>query len=127
MREYYVYILCNESGTLYTGMTNDLNRRAYEHRHQLHDGFTKRYNVCRVVYYETYADVREAIAREKQIKAWRRSKKLDLIRSLNPYWRDLTLDWDDLQAHPEWGQTPRGVHPERMRRARGDKARGDSP
>ena len=107
MREYYVYILCNESGTLYTGVTNDLMRRVYEHKEKLYEGFTSRYNIGRLVYYESYPDVRDAIAREKQIKAWRRSKKLDIIRSMNPYWRDLTQDWDDLERPPEWGQTPR--------------------
>jgi putative endonuclease len=84
MREYFVYIMGNESGTLYTGVTNNLMRRAYKHAEKVHEGFTKKYNVGRLVYYESYADVRDAIAREKQIKAWRRSKKLDIIRSVNP-------------------------------------------
>ncbi len=95
MKHYYVYIMTSPSGTLYTGMTNNLQRRAYEHRNKLIEGFTKKYNVTRLVYYELFHDVRDAIAREKQIKSWRRSKKLDLIKSLNPTWRDLSEEWDD--------------------------------
>jgi len=93
MRDYYVYIMCNESGTLYTGMTNSIERRADEHKRALVPGFTSRYNITRLVYYETYNDVTEAIAREKQIKSWRRRKKLDLIVSMNPRWEDLAGDW----------------------------------
>ncbi len=93
MRDYYVYIMCNESGTLYTGVTNDLERRVSEHRKGAFPGFTKRYNITRLVYYETSRDVASAIAREKQIKSWRRRKKLDLIVSMNPRWRDLADDW----------------------------------
>lgn len=95
MREYYVYIMSNESGTLYTGVTNSLERRVHEHREKLVEGFTKKYNITRLVYYETFSDIREAIGREKQIKSWRRRKKLDLIASLNPRWRDLAEDWYD--------------------------------
>ena len=95
MKHYYVYIMTSPSGTLYTGMTNNLTRRVYQHKNKLIEGFTKRYNVTRLVYVETYHDVKEAIAREKQIKSWRRSKKLDLIKSLNPTWRDLSEEWDD--------------------------------
>jgi putative endonuclease len=95
MKHYYVYIMTSPSGTLYTGMTNNLQRRVYEHKNKLIDGFTKKYNVTRLVYYELYHDVRDAIAREKQIKSWRRSKKIALIKSLNPTWRDLYEDWDE--------------------------------
>ena len=95
MKHYYIYIMTSPSGTLYTGMTNNLQRRVYEHKNKLIDGFTKRYNVTRLVYYELYHDVRDAIAREKQIKSWRRSKKLDLIKSLNPTWRDISEDWKE--------------------------------
>ena len=93
MRDYYVYIMCNESGTLYTGVTNNLERRVDEHKRKLIAGFTSKYNITRLVYYETFSDVREAIAREKQIKSWRRRKKLDLIVSMNPRWQDLAGDW----------------------------------
>jgi putative endonuclease len=83
-KSYYVYLLTNRSGTLYTGLTGDLERRVYEHKHKLVDGFTKKYNVGMLVYYEVTDDIRAAIAREKQIKAWRRSKRIALIESMNP-------------------------------------------
>jgi putative endonuclease len=86
--------MTSPGGTLYTGMTNDLQRRTYQHKNKLIEGFTKKYNVTRLVYFEMYGDVRDAIAREKQIKKWRRSKKIDLIESLNPKWRDLSEDWE---------------------------------
>ena len=94
MRDYYVYILSNYSGTLYVGVTSNLERRVAQHRLKLQDGFTKKYNVTNLVYYEHTADVRSAIEREKQTKAWRRSKKLDLIQSMNPEWKDLAADWN---------------------------------
>ena len=87
---YYVYILTNERHTvLYTGVTSDLRARLYQHREKLLPGFTKRYNVWKLVYYEVGTDAAGAIAREKQIKAGSREKKLALINSLNPQWRDL--------------------------------------
>ena len=95
MKHYYVYILTSRSGTLYTGLTTNLERRVYQHKNKLVDGFTKKYNVTRLVYFETFYDVRDAIAREKQIKSWRRSKKIDLIKSLNPMWQDLSEEWYD--------------------------------
>jgi putative endonuclease len=93
MKQHYVSIMTSPSGTLYTGMTNNLHRRVYEHKNKLIDGFTKRYNVTRLVYYEVYREVRDAIAREKQIKGWRRSKKIALIKSKNPTWKDLSEEW----------------------------------
>jgi putative endonuclease len=75
--------------TLYTGVTNNLERRVYEHRHKLVDGFTKKYSVTRLVYYETTNDVQSAIEREKQIKGWLRQRKVALVESVNPGWRDL--------------------------------------
>jgi putative endonuclease len=92
MKSYYVYILTSNSGTLYTGVTNDLERRVYEHKHKLAKGFTKKYDITRLVYYEETGDIDSAIAREKQIKSWRRSKKLDLVKSINPTWSDLSED-----------------------------------
>jgi putative endonuclease len=86
---YYVYILANRAGVLYVGVTNDLERRVLEHRSGLVGGFTRQFNITRLVYYEDCGEVEEAIAREKQIKGWRRSKKLGLIASLNPRWDDL--------------------------------------
>jgi putative endonuclease len=88
--QYYVYIMTNRSvTTLYTGVTNDLERRVYEHKHGLVNGFTKRYKVTRLVYYEATDDVRSAIEREKQLKGWLRQRKVALIESVNPRWRDL--------------------------------------
>ena len=92
-RQYYVYIMTNGVRTLYVGVTNDLARRVYEHKHKLVEGFTSRYNVTWLAYYEQTADVGSAIEREKQIKGWRRSKKVKLIESRNPRWRDLSLEW----------------------------------
>ncbi|MBQ8545466.1 MAG: GIY-YIG nuclease family protein [Clostridia bacterium] len=87
---YYVYILTNKTKTvLYTGVTNNLKRRIYEHKNKLIDGFTKRYNVDRLVYYETTSDAKSAIMREKQIKNLLRRKKEDLINTMNPNWDDL--------------------------------------
>jgi putative endonuclease len=92
-RLYYVYILTNDRHTvLYTGVTSDLKIRIYQHREKLIAGFTKRYNVWKLVYYEVGTDAAGAIAREKQIKAGSRNKKLQLINSFNPEWRDLYLD-----------------------------------
>ncbi len=93
MRNYYFYLLSNRSRTLYAGVTNDLERRLYEHKHKLLRGVTSRYNLSQLVYFEAYSDVREAIAREKQIKGWLRSKKIALIESMNPNWRDLSEEW----------------------------------
>ena len=89
MKTYFVYILSSRYRALYTGVTGDLNRRMFEHRHKVHEGFTKRYNISRLVYFESFTDVHAAIAREKQIKRWSRAKKLDLIRSRNPDWKEL--------------------------------------
>lgn len=89
-KRYYVYIMASYSRFIYVGMTNDLRRRVEEHRQKLIEGFTKRYNVTRLVYSEVTEDVHAALAREKQIKAWRRSKKVALIESVNPMWNDLS-------------------------------------
>jgi putative endonuclease len=92
-REYYVYILSNASRRLYVGVTNNLERRVYEHKHKLMPGFTSEYNINRLVYFEITTDVSAAIAREKQIKGWLRRKKLALIESQNPTWEDLSAGW----------------------------------
>jgi putative endonuclease len=89
-RTYYIYILASgPSGTLYTGMTNDLSRRIVEHREGLNEGFTKRYGVKQLVYFETFATAADAIHREKRIKKYPRAWKLNLIARQNPDWRDL--------------------------------------
>ncbi len=90
---YYVYILTNKLNTvLYAGVTNDLKKRVYEHKHKFIDGFTKKYNVNKLVYYEVFEDIVQAISREKQIKGWLRRKKIELINSMNPDWKDLYED-----------------------------------
>jgi putative endonuclease len=93
MRQYSVYILTNKSGTLYVGVTNDLERRMFEHKNSLNEGFSKKYKINRLMYYESYSDIHEAIYREKQIKGWRRDKKIALIEEDNPTWQDLSEDW----------------------------------
>ena len=93
-KQYYIYIMTNKHNlVLYTGVTNDLIRRVYEHREKLVEGFTKKYNVNKLVYFESGNDVYEAIAREKQIKAGNRQSKVKLIESVNLEWKDL---YDDL-------------------------------
>ena len=85
--------MTNQSRTFYVGITNNLERRVSEHKQKMIEEFTKRYNITLLVYNEVFNDVREAIAREKQIKDWRREKKIALVESLNPAWRDLSEDW----------------------------------
>ncbi|HEY3169739.1 MAG TPA: GIY-YIG nuclease family protein [Thermoanaerobaculia bacterium] len=92
-RDYFVYILASRSKTLYIGVTNDLERRMFEHKEKLIQGFTSKYRIDKLVYFEATTDVRVAISREKQLKGWRRSKKLALIEALNPSWKDLAEDW----------------------------------
>lgn len=92
MKVYTVYILTNRSGTLYIGMTNDLPRRVAEHKARRGSAFTSKYNIDRLIYVEETSDVREAIAREKQLKGWSRAKKIALIESVNPEWRDLSVE-----------------------------------
>ena len=90
MKQYYVYIMTNKHNTvLYTGVTNDLKRRVYEHKEKLIDGFTRKYNVTKLVYYEISEDIESAILEEKRIKGGSRIKKIKLIESINPYWNDL--------------------------------------
>ena len=91
MRTYFVYILSNESKMLYTGVTNNLEWRVFELKQKLIPGFSSRYNLSQLVYYEQFRDIRLAIAREKEIKGWRRANKTVLIKSVNPAWRDLML------------------------------------
>ena len=94
-KEYYVYIMASHSKTLYTGITNDLERRVYEHKNKLISGFTSKYNINKLVFFESTTNVNEAITREKQIKGWLRKKKIELIESHNPNWEDLSEDWYD--------------------------------
>ncbi len=89
MKGGFVYILASKSGVLYTGVTRGLDIRMLQHRFKIVEGFTKKYNVSRLMYYERHPDIRAAIAREKQIKGWTRKKKIALIESSNPTWKDL--------------------------------------
>lgn len=92
-KSYYVYIMSGRTHALYIGVTGDLNRRVHEHKNKLLGGFTSKYTLNRLVYCEQTNDVRSAIDREKQLKSWRRDKKLTLIESVNPGWKDLSLEW----------------------------------
>ncbi len=94
MHEYYVYILTNASRTLYTGVTNDLARRVQEHRTGQGSAFTSQYHVTQLVFYESTNNIHSAIAREKEIKGWRRARKIALIEEQNPEWRDLAAGWN---------------------------------
>ena len=93
VKQYYVYMMTNRRRTLYAGVTSNLERRVGEHKRRLRRGFTSSYNIRSLVYYEAWADIRAAIAREKQIKGWRRAKKVALIELVNPTWRDLSEGW----------------------------------
>ncbi len=91
---YYVYLMSNATNsTLYIGVTNNLQRRVYEHKNELTEGFTKRYHIHKLVYFENTTDVRAAIEREKQLKGWSRARKDALVATMNPEWKDLSLQW----------------------------------
>ena len=94
VKNYYVYIMTNKSGTLYTGVTNDLIRRIAEHKQGKGSQFTTRYHITRLLHFEETRDVHAALAREKQLKGWTRAKKLELIASTNPQWDDLSASWE---------------------------------
>ena len=93
MRAYYVYIMASRSRVLYTGVTNDLARRVHEHKQGLIPGFTHTYHITRLVYFEEFTDIRDAIAREKVIKGWVRARKVRLIEASNPIWEDRAERW----------------------------------
>jgi putative endonuclease len=93
MGTYYVYMLSNKARTLYTGVTSDLERRMFEHKNKLVPGFTSKYNITQLVWFDDFEDVMQAIEGEKKIKGWRRSKKVALIETNNPVWKDLAQDW----------------------------------
>lgn len=93
MKSYYVYILGNNRGTIYTGVTNDIYRRIEEHKNKRQKSFTQKYQIDRLLYVEEFSNVHEAIEAEKVIKGWVRKKKLDLIRSMNPKFEDLSEAW----------------------------------
>jgi len=90
MKDYYVYIISNKSKTIYIGVTNNLVRRMFENKNKLVEGFSKKYNLTKLVYYEVCSEISNAIKREKQLKNWHRDWKVNLIESLNPNWEDLS-------------------------------------
>jgi len=90
---YFVYILASKSRTIYIGITNNLERRVLEHRSKIIPGYTRKYNIDRLVYIEIFGDVRQAIIREKQLKGWKRYKKINLLEAINPTWEDLSKEW----------------------------------
>ncbi len=92
LKNYWVYIMASKTGTLYVGVTNDLSRRVHEHKSALTPGFTSKYQVNRLIYFYEFGDVEQAIAMEKMVKGWRREKKIDLIRTINPEMQDLGVD-----------------------------------
>jgi len=93
VKTFYVYIMASRSGTLYLGVTSNIKKRVYEHKNHLIPGFTDKYEIDRLLYFEVIRDSASAINREKQLKAWRREKKVKLIDSMNPEWNDLSQDW----------------------------------
>ena len=95
MRAGYVYIMASVTGTLYVGVTSGLKRRVWQHKQKKYGGSTARYDVHKLVYYESFEWIRNAIRREKQIKGWTRAKKTELVRSKNPEWKDLSEGWYD--------------------------------
>jgi len=93
MKSYCVYIMAGASGVIYIGVTNDIERRVVEHKNKAVPGFSTRYNLTKLVYFEAFGDVRAAIAREKELKGWVRRRKIALIESVNPKWNDLSPEW----------------------------------
>src|SRR5882724_9569705 len=110
-KQFYVYIMTNRprSHVLYTGITGNLPRRVFEHKNKLVAGFTSRYNLTRLVYYESFAYPDAAIDREKEIKGWRRSKKIRLIESMNPHWYDLAEHWTEVYKPDNAEEDPRQI------------------
>ena len=110
MTQYYIYIMSSISGTLYTGVTKSLVHRVYQHKTKSVRGFTSRYKISQLVYYETTESIESAILREKQIKGWVREKKVKLINSVNPEWKDLSLEFmDPLDCHSEDNKDPKNL------------------
>jgi len=119
-KRYYVYIMASRSLTLYTGVTRDIYHRALQHKAGEIEGFTKRYHVTRLVYYETFKYVNNALAREKQIKAWTRGKRLALIKTMNTTWQDLAEGWGE----PTELQIPRFARDDNSKKS-DDNVRGE--
>ncbi len=114
MNEYFVYIMSNQSRTLYTGVTSDLEQRVCQHKNKLIEGFTSRYNITKLIWYDSFNNIYEAIECEKKIKAWRREKKVALIEKSNLKWLDLAENWyppvpgTTMKPDPSVGEPPSG-------------------
>jgi len=113
MKRYFVYIMSNKSRRLYVGITSKLFKRVFQHRYKLLPGFTSRYTFDMLVYYEEFSQVASAITREKEIKGWRREKKLKLILAENPDWQDLSLEWEE---DPSWKAIQEELRPRLKRK-----------
>ena len=104
MKQYFVYVLTNKSNKVfYIGVTNNLERRMYEHKNKLIDGFTKKYNLTKLIYFEATNDVNSALKREKQLKNWHRDWKIKMINDLNPGWKDLSVDAETVDPETSSG------------------------
>ena len=115
-KTYHVYILSNVARMLYVGVTSNLEFRVYQHKNKTLDGYTKKYNLFKLVYFEQFDEIRAAIQREKQIKGWLRSKKVALISSVNPAWKDLSLRCSTSEPPPApIGESRKHCHPETIR------------
>ena len=113
---YYVYILTNHNNrVMYVGITNDLAKRVFEHKNKLIKGFTQKYHIDKLVYFEHTLDVNSAIMREKEIKKWRREKKDKLVMSINPEWKDLSTAWKEISIDRDGGNN-KGISPRFARR-----------
>ena len=116
MKRGWVYILCGRTGTLYTGVTSDLYKRVLQHRNGVRSGFASKYDCHRLVYFEEYGDIANAIDREKKIKGWTGAKKLALIQAKNPEWRDIAQHWGQPMLMPN--QSIREENERQQRRIR---------
>jgi putative endonuclease len=115
-KPYFVFIMSNVAKMMYVGVTNDLDFRVFQHKTKQVDGYTSSYNLFKLVYFETFGDIRAAIAREKQIKGWLRAKKIALIESMNPHWNDLAKDRFKKPSPPQLSHQAKPCHPECIRR-----------
>ena len=128
---FYVYIMASKSRVLYTGVAKSLVRRVWQHKNDVLEGFTKRYRIHRLVYFESFDDIRTAINREKQVKSWPRAKRVALIEALNPTWEDLAEHWYDAYCYSVEKQIPSGLPPQQAKiglaGGPGQPARDDTP
>jgi len=117
MKQYFVYIMSNKSRRLYVGITSKFYKRVFQHKYKVPAGFTSRYTFDMLVYFEEFSQVASAITREKEIKGWRREKKLKLILAENPDWQDLSLEWEE---DPSWKAIQEELRPRLKRKVSKD-------